>query len=56
MLVIALAAPLALGGWTFSLAFKWEHLNLMAGIARLFSWQSLMELLKACLLYTSRCV
>ena len=47
MLVIALAAPLALGGWTFSLAFKWEHLNLMAGIARLFSWQSLMELLKA---------
>jgi flagellar biosynthetic protein FlhB len=47
MLVVALLAPLALGGWTFSLGFKWEHLNLMQGMARLFSWQALMELLKA---------
>ena len=47
MLVVALLAPLALGGWTFSLGFKWEHLNLMQGMARLFSGQALMELLKA---------
>ncbi len=47
MLVIALLAPLALGGWTFSLSLKWEHLNVLKGIGRLFSWQSLMELIKA---------
>ena len=47
MLVIALMGPLALGGWSFSLGFKWEHLNVMKGVARLFSWQSLMELIKA---------
>lgn len=47
MLVIALCAPLALGGWTFSLGFKWERLDPIAGVARLFSWQSLMELVKA---------
>lgn len=47
MLVIALLAPLALGGWTFSLGFKWNHLDPIQGMARLFSWQALMELLKA---------
>ena len=47
LLVIALCAPLALGGWTFSLGFKWERLDPIAGVARLFSWQSLMELVKA---------
>ncbi len=47
MLVIALMGPLALGGWSFSLGFKWEHLNVMKGVSRLFSWQSLMELIKA---------
>ncbi|HRE54311.1 MAG TPA: flagellar biosynthesis protein FlhB [Candidatus Competibacter sp.] len=47
MLVVALVAPLALGGWTFSLHLKWEHLNVIQGIARLFSWHSLMELFKA---------
>lgn len=47
MVVVALFAPLALGGWTFSLRLRWEHLNVLRGIGRLFSWQSLMELLKA---------
>lgn len=47
MVIVALLAPLALGGWTFSLKLHWEHLNVMRGIARLFSWQSLVELLKA---------
>jgi flagellar biosynthesis protein FlhB len=47
MLVMALIAPLALGGWTFSLGFKWEQLDPIKGVARLFSWQALMELVKA---------
>ncbi|MCC7222076.1 MAG: flagellar biosynthesis protein FlhB [Candidatus Contendobacter sp.] len=47
MLVIALFAPLALGGWTFSLGFKWDRLDPVQGVSRLFSWQSLMELFKA---------
>ncbi len=47
MLVIALFAPLALGGWTFSLGFKWERLDPVKGLRRLFSWQALMELGKA---------
>jgi len=47
MLVVALFAPLALGGWSFGLHLRWEHLNPAKGIARLFSWQSLMELIKA---------
>lgn len=47
MVVFALIAPLALGSWTFNMSMKWERLNLMKGIGRLFSWNSLMELLKA---------
>ncbi len=47
MLVIALFAPLALGGWTFSLGFKWDRLDPVKGLGRLFSWQALMELGKA---------
>lgn len=45
MLVIAVLAPLALGGWTFSLSFKGIHP--IKGLARLFSWNALMELAKA---------
>jgi flagellar biosynthetic protein FlhB len=50
MVLIAVFAPLALGGWTFSgqaLGFKWERLNPAKGLARLFSRRALMELLKA---------
>ncbi|HWW04623.1 flagellar biosynthesis protein FlhB [Collimonas sp.] len=47
----ALAAPVMLGGWLFSpqsLAPKFSKLNPVAGIARIFSSQSLAELFKAC--------
>lgn len=47
MLIIALLAPLALGGWTFALKMKWDRLDPITGIGRLFSWNSLMELFKA---------
>ena len=47
LLVVALLAPLALGGWTFTLGFKWDRLDPIKGIGRLFSWNALMELFKA---------
>jgi flagellar biosynthetic protein FlhB len=50
MVVVALLAPLALGGWCFnlqSLGFKWERVSPSKGLARLFSLQALMELVKA---------
>jgi len=46
----ALLAPLALGGWSFSteaLMPQFSRLNPLAGFKRMFSMQSLMELLKA---------
>lgn len=43
--VVALVAPLALGGWIF--AFKFKGIHPLKGLARLFSWNSLMELGKA---------
>jgi flagellar biosynthetic protein FlhB len=48
--LIALVAPLALGGWIFSsqlLGFKWERISPVSGFGRLFSWYALMELFKA---------
>ncbi len=48
--VVALAAPTLLGGWSFStkaMAFKPEKLNPVAGLKRLFALRSLVELLKA---------
>jgi flagellar biosynthetic protein FlhB len=43
-----LCAPLALGGWTFSFEFTLgSPQRRLKGVARLFSWQSLMELFKA---------
>jgi len=50
MLVTALAAPVALGGWAFSteaLAFKAEKLNPLKGMKRIFAVRGLIELLKA---------
>ena len=50
LLVVAFFAPMMVGGWLFSpeaLAFKWEKLNPIEGIKRLFGVRSLMELLKA---------
>ena len=46
----ALLSPMALSGWSFSMqaiAFKWEKLDPVKGMARIFSWRGLMELLKA---------
>lgn len=45
----ALAAATALGGMTFSLSFKFERLDPIQGIAKLFSAQSAMELVKSIL-------
>lgn len=50
MVLAALTAPLMLGGWLFStksLVPKFSKLNPIAGIGRLFSAQSLAELIKA---------
>jgi flagellar biosynthetic protein FlhB len=50
VLVAAVLAPLALGGWVFSgqaLAPKLERLNPVAGLGRIFGWQGLAEFAKA---------
>lgn len=50
ILVAALLAPLALGGWNFSneaLMPKFERLSPLAGIKRMFAMRNLIELLKA---------
>ena len=50
MLVAALAGPLLMGGWSFSLetiSFKVEKLNPIKGFARIFSLKGLVELVKA---------
>ncbi len=50
MVFAAVLAPLALGGWSFSpqaLGFKWNRLDPIQGIGRIFSLRSLVELLKS---------
>lgn len=50
MLVTALAAPAVLGGWSFSveaLGFKFNKLNPLEGIKRIFAMRGLVELFKA---------
>ncbi len=50
--VAALAAPGVLGGWTFSLqslGFKWDKLDPIRGLKRVFAWRGLIELFKALL-------
>ncbi len=50
LFAIAFFAPMMVGGWLFSpkaLAFKWDKLNPVSGIKRLFSANALMEFLKA---------
>lgn len=52
MSLVALAAPLSLGGWNFShdaYAPKWEKLDPLKGMMRMFSPQALNELVKALL-------
>lgn len=46
----ALLSPMVLSGWSFSaqaMSFKWEKLDPVKGIGKIFSWRSLMELVKA---------
>lgn len=48
--LVSIAASIALGGWTFSveaMGFKWNRIDPMSGIGRMFSTKSLMELVKA---------
>ncbi len=50
LFIVALFAPMMMGGWLFSpqaLSLKLDKLNPISGIKRLFSMNSLMELLKA---------
>jgi flagellar biosynthesis protein FlhB len=50
LVAVTLAAPVMVGGWNFSaqaFAFKFSKLNPVAGLARIFSWNGLVELLKS---------
>lgn len=50
LVVAAIVSALAIGGWIFSpapLAFKAERLNPVAGLGRMFSLNSLVEVVKA---------
>lgn len=52
MLAVALCSPILLGGWSFSvqaLAPKMERVSPFAGVKRIFSAQSVMELIKSVL-------
>lgn len=48
--VVSIAGSVALGGWTIAtdaIGFKWNRIDPMAGIGRLLSVRSLIELMKA---------
>jgi len=50
LVIVALFAPMALSGWSFSaeaLTFKFERLDPIKGIKRIFSWKSVIEIVKA---------
>jgi flagellar biosynthetic protein FlhB len=48
MVVVALLAPVMLGGWTVSsLSFKWEKVDPVKGLKRVFGANGLMEMVKA---------
>lgn len=50
LVAAALFSPMALGGWSFSadaLSVKWERISPLKGIKRIFSWKSIIELVKA---------
>ena len=47
--VVVIMTPVGLGGWSFStkaISFKWEKLDPVKGIGRIFALRGLMELLK----------
>lgn len=50
LLLVALLSPLALGGWSFSaeaLSFKFEKMDPIKGLGRIFGWKGIIELTKA---------
>ena len=50
LVATALLAPMALGGWSFSidsLKAKWERISPLKGVKRILSWKSVIELVKA---------
>lgn len=50
LVAAAFVAPMMLGGFSFStqaIAFKWDKLDPIKGIGRVFAWRGLVELLKA---------
>lgn len=50
LVLAALLAPMTLSGWTFSaeaLTFKWERIDPVKGVKRIFSWKSVIEIVKA---------
>lgn len=52
---VALLAPMGVGGWNFSIqamAFKWEKLDPIKGMKRVFGVRGLMELAKALAKFT----
>jgi len=55
MVIVAVLAPLLISGWTFSLqaiGFKWDKLNPIKGLGRIFAWNGVAELLKALAKFT----
>lgn len=47
--VVVILTPMGLGGWSFStkaISFKWEKLNPIKGLGRIFALKGLMELIK----------
>lgn len=52
MVMVAIAAPLLMSGWNFSIdaiAFKFEKINPLSGIKRVFGTNGLIEMVKAML-------
>lgn len=48
--VVALLAPGMLGGWLFSgeaISLKWDRLDPIKGIGKIFAWRGVLELVKA---------
>jgi len=49
LIVVVMLTPLGIGGWSFSMkavSFKWEKLDPIKGIGRMFALKGLMELVK----------
>jgi flagellar biosynthetic protein FlhB len=50
LVIAAILAPMALGGWAFSveaISFKFDRISPLKGIKRIFSWKSIIEIIKA---------